>query len=254
MKFFLRIALTTSTVFAFPQYSDLIPNGKSVPNPNPQGGIWAGVGHENAAGGGPLNPFGEDFRLNNFVWTEQLCQTDSDGDGRSNGVELGDPDCVWSPGDIPAEPSLSHPGLSDVPRDEPATSSCSNYEEPSTVVEYDVVFSQPTSMDETRTHYICEQTMMPVPSARVLHEIKSSVLLDNSEVLHHMFVFFCFDNPTDGLHVGEGPYACDGGESRCVRVAGWAVGPEESCLPPNIGAELDFTGMENVLGKYKSCA
>lgn len=37
--------------------------------------------------------------------------SDSDGDGRSNGEELGDPDCVWNEGDD-AEiiEGLSHPG------------------------------------------------------------------------------------------------------------------------------------------------
>lgn len=42
------------------------------------------------------NPFGLDFASFNFEWTLDLCQLDSDGDGRSNGVELGDPDCVWN--------------------------------------------------------------------------------------------------------------------------------------------------------------
>ena len=38
---------------------------------------------------------------------------DSDGDGRTNGDELGDPDCVWKEGDTADELliiNLSHPG------------------------------------------------------------------------------------------------------------------------------------------------
>lgn len=31
-------------------------------------------------------------------WTLELCQRDSDGDGQTNGEELGDPDCIWKPG------------------------------------------------------------------------------------------------------------------------------------------------------------
>ena len=89
---------TISTTSAYPTFAEEIPNGYSVPNPGPQGGVWAGVGHENSGGGGPLNPFGEDFKANGFTWTEELCNMDSDGDGRSNGVELGDPDCVWMKG------------------------------------------------------------------------------------------------------------------------------------------------------------
>ena len=34
-------------------------------------------------------------------WTEDLCNKDSDGDGKTNGLELGDPNCVWKRGDTP---------------------------------------------------------------------------------------------------------------------------------------------------------
>ena len=46
------------------------------------------------------------------TWSETLCSMDSDGDGRSNGEELGDPDCVWTEDDeLPSEiEGLSHPG------------------------------------------------------------------------------------------------------------------------------------------------
>lgn len=48
------------------------------------------------------------------AWTRELCQKDSDGDGRTNGEELGDPNCVWRVGDIPTSSTgLSHPGQSD---------------------------------------------------------------------------------------------------------------------------------------------
>ena len=37
---------------------------------------------------------------------------DSDGDGRTNGEELGDPDCTWTPGMAPKySAGLSHPGI-----------------------------------------------------------------------------------------------------------------------------------------------
>ena len=37
---------------------------------------------------------------------------DSDGDGRTNGEELGDPGCVWSPGQSPQHTTnITHPGL-----------------------------------------------------------------------------------------------------------------------------------------------
>lgn len=113
----LSLAVVAPVTLALPQYADYIPNGRSVPNPGPQGGVWAGVGHTNAGGGGELNPFGRDFAAQGHTWTTELCEMDSDGDGRSNGIELGDPYCVWSKADetSPNGPALSHPGFEDDP-------------------------------------------------------------------------------------------------------------------------------------------
>ena len=45
-----------------------------------------------------LSSFGEDLRASGFKWTTELCDLDSDGDGYTNGEELGDPGCVWTQG------------------------------------------------------------------------------------------------------------------------------------------------------------
>lgn len=239
----------------FQRFADEIPNGHRVPNPYPQGGVWGGVGHFKVGGGGQLNPFGEDFRKSGFEWTEELCQTDSDGDGRSNGVELGDPDCEWSKGGPdPSQPSLSHPGIVDEPKEEAVQSSCSDYQEPEEAIQFDIKFAEPAYIDASRTHYVCQQMEMPVPKAAKLHKIKSRVLLDNANILHHVFVFVCWNGYSlnDGNRVGEAPYACDGAESTCTQVGNWAIGPHEECLPPTIGDEFDFTGLENVVVKIEA--
>lgn len=60
-----------------------------------------------------LNHFGESFRLAGLTWTQELCRADSDGDGISNGAELGDPCCIWIqglPSPVDANDILSHPG------------------------------------------------------------------------------------------------------------------------------------------------
>lgn len=62
-------------------------------------------------GGTPRNPFGEDYESTS-AWAK-LCLKDSDGDGATNGVELGDPDCAWRPGDADPEGYLSKPGDAD---------------------------------------------------------------------------------------------------------------------------------------------
>lgn len=45
------------------------------------------------------------------MWTKDLCQKDSDGDGVSNGEELGDPNCEWQRGGTPQRAAKSHPGV-----------------------------------------------------------------------------------------------------------------------------------------------
>ncbi|VDP67653.1 unnamed protein product [Echinostoma caproni] len=50
-------------------------------------------------------------RLNSTNWSE-LCKLDSDGDGLTNGEELGDPECTWTNGMQPNRTTnLSHPGM-----------------------------------------------------------------------------------------------------------------------------------------------
>ena len=57
-----------------------------------------GVGHHTCVGGTfPNNQFGLDFAAAAHQWTRTLCMADSDGDGLTNGEELGDPCCVWTP-------------------------------------------------------------------------------------------------------------------------------------------------------------
>ena len=72
-----------------------------------------------AGGGSPLNPFGLEIATNfltaagpagDVVWGAELAALDSDGDGASNGAELGDPDGTWVAGDANPESEVFHPG------------------------------------------------------------------------------------------------------------------------------------------------
>ena len=77
---------------------------RQVPN-----GIAASCNTCHTAGGGsPLNPFGIEIVTNfltaagppgDVIWGPELAALDSDGDGASNGAELGDPDGAWVIGD-----------------------------------------------------------------------------------------------------------------------------------------------------------
>ena len=57
-----------------------------------------------------LNAFGKDFRNAGFKWTAELAKKDSDGDGVSNGRELGDPFGSWKKGDADPAGSIFNPG------------------------------------------------------------------------------------------------------------------------------------------------
>lgn len=57
-----------------------------------------------------LNPFGTDFEGNLERWNQTLAAMDSDGDGCTNGVELGDVDGDGSP-DVGVEAQSSNPGV-----------------------------------------------------------------------------------------------------------------------------------------------
>ena len=68
-------------------------------------------------GGSPRNPFGLDVEATlintadgTFVAWSDLWNVDSDGDGQSNGMELGDPCGEWSEGAAPRTDEISLPG------------------------------------------------------------------------------------------------------------------------------------------------
>ncbi len=74
--------------------------------------------HVSRFGGGPRNPFGQEVANrvtpngSQFFWGPDLAALDSDGDGVPNGVELGDPDGLWTQSDPdPGDPgAVTNPG------------------------------------------------------------------------------------------------------------------------------------------------
>lgn len=108
MKLALHFCVLSSILFCSkgrPTFVALIPNGDGVTG-------FAALGHINAAGGGTTNSFGEAFSNAGYEWTKELCQVDSDGDGATNGQELGDPCCTWTPSSgSSVSSSPTHPGV-----------------------------------------------------------------------------------------------------------------------------------------------
>ena len=84
--------------------------------------------HIRTSGGGPRTPFGEAVRSivgggsRTQFWSETLAAMDSDGDGFTNGQELGDPD---GDGNAEAGAQVTHPGdvnsFPDIPDPEPVS-------------------------------------------------------------------------------------------------------------------------------------
>jgi hypothetical protein len=90
-------------------YVRYLPNGGNV-----GGGAVPAVGHSDGTGQSrSTNAFGSQFSSNGLTWTRGFCQRDSDGDGLSNGFELGDPCCTWTYGGAAAPlatSDISNPG------------------------------------------------------------------------------------------------------------------------------------------------
>lgn len=106
----LLLSVFVSLSFARPEFRMQIPNGLAADRGG-TGITCAQLGHKKCVSGAPRNPFGLDFKAAGLKWTKSLCKKDSDGDGLTNGEELGDPCCVWRPGKKPARTTvLSHPG------------------------------------------------------------------------------------------------------------------------------------------------
>ncbi|KAG3242623.1 hypothetical protein PI124_g12539 [Phytophthora idaei] len=99
-------AFSAPQASSYSMYAMRVPNGDKVP------GVTA-LGHLDPVLAGPMNEFGMDMIDADFHWTKEFCMKDSDGDGQTNGQELGDPCCEfvfrkslkvrWTEG-------VSHPG------------------------------------------------------------------------------------------------------------------------------------------------
>jgi len=83
MKICVWFALVCNAT-AYRNYYNNMPNGNQI-----QGDIAHINGNYKT-----FTTFGQDYRTAGGTWSA-YCQKDSDGDGATNGVELGDPNCAW---------------------------------------------------------------------------------------------------------------------------------------------------------------
>lgn len=110
------LCLLFSGVSSFHFYARYIPNGDKVSfRDGSREFPWQAIGHSlpNAFPQLQRNDFGRAFARAGYRWTVELCKADSDGDGLTNGEELGDPACTWQYGQPHPETAkrVRHPGV-----------------------------------------------------------------------------------------------------------------------------------------------
>eukprot|EP00029_Vermamoeba_vermiformis_P014686 TRINITY_DN978_c0_g2_i1.p1 TRINITY_DN978_c0_g2~~TRINITY_DN978_c0_g2_i1.p1 ORF type:complete len:649 (-),score=57.62 TRINITY_DN978_c0_g2_i1:58-2004(-) len=224
--------LCLTTVLARPQFRDAIPNGYNVPS-------WAGVGHLMPEGGGPRNQFGLDFAAAGYNWTMELCQLDSDGDGIPNGVELGDPSCVWTPGQTPERTTaITHPGLPDNPNNPGFCTPTNSYADSFTV---DLKVTNLVIPNNTGD-YVCQGVPLDTSdwplgvneSNTYIVKFEPLVDLTNIALVQHIILLEC---TVPYNHSGVCPLP---NYSKCDRVA-YAWGPTDTqfCLPHFVGMPVN---------------
>ncbi|XP_052790274.1 uncharacterized protein LOC128224468 [Mya arenaria] len=126
-KIFFATFLCFGLTYGYSTLRRQIPNGYRVRHPcGPDRGYWEAVGHMGSNYMPEKNAFGADVRKilqdRTLDWSK-VCNLDSDGDGLTNGEELGDPGCKWTTanGITPFGQVKGHPGLC-----EPERSQCTS--------------------------------------------------------------------------------------------------------------------------------
>ncbi|XP_065833068.1 dopamine beta-hydroxylase-like [Oscarella lobularis] len=230
---------SSASTVAYRMFQNKIPSGDQVRHPchhdDELNKPWQGVGHTSSLGGTSLNAFGRRFAAEGYKWTKALCEEDSDGDGRSNGVELNDPLCTWpsnSSNTLSVIVSATHPGYKDPVEQFPynasdestldcvrlrasASQPCQRIQRPD-ARHFDVQFPRRLAVPSTReTSYACYNVRLP--SDGKYDVVGWDPILDNIDVLHHIGLYSCsWPMPETA------PYACEMVSLKCTGlIAGW---------------------------------
>ena len=239
-------AALLSAIHARPTYRLRIPNGARVPCqdnvPGCSSGTCSAVGHNSCKGPdyssqttSILNPFGSDFRAAGFQWTQSLCMKDSDGDGFTNGEELGDPCCDWTPDSFLEHMyAFGHPGFSTDYKDESAPPKCKRTSPVTPAPSFS--FFLENEDERTRQYHIPNYTL---PGKQTIYEdffwsfddaacrdgscflLGLEAIVDKAEMLHHYVLYACSRMPRgSSSSFGQGWGYCS------TWLGGWAPGAD----------------------------
>eukprot|EP00927_Polykrikos_kofoidii_P001831 TRINITY_DN10710_c0_g1_i2.p1 TRINITY_DN10710_c0_g1~~TRINITY_DN10710_c0_g1_i2.p1 ORF type:complete len:400 (+),score=41.19 TRINITY_DN10710_c0_g1_i2:91-1290(+) len=265
------------TACGFPSYRLRVPNGHRVPCPPEAIGCLPGsyiqgqpnstcngIGHATCKGGSlPLNSFGQSMQRAGYQWTKELCEEDSDGDGQSNGEELGDPCCKWTEGTAATkymkEMTPSHPGNASHTQSANYTPPICDAATVPEVVQHMAAFNEGEeqrsivyrvknySIPSVRTTYVDMGFNFDDNDQDIFHIVFATVILDQKKHLHHFVLTGCSQKIPEG-EVGMPRDA--GPHSSCTEPLGgtafWAPGmvmfsqPSDSGVP--IGAGVNIVG------------
>ncbi|OWF47545.1 dopamine beta-hydroxylase-like [Mizuhopecten yessoensis] len=243
-------------IFGFNIFQERIPNGDKVQDPCNRNDIWKGVGHQNKLGGGLTNPFGQAFKNNNFVWDKSFCMLDSDGDGATNGRELGDPLCIWKYGRSPIFEPNGHPGVCEPWSSPFCQKQNANWLKcPTVPVDCEFIRQQgvqnmalrlpDTAVPAQETTNMCVN--LEFPSDRDYHVIADTAFLNNSKVLHHMTLQACSPGVTVTAlaHPLGQVYPCEMLAEPLLcpdLMVGWTPTIGGNCHPLEAGYKIGLTG------------
>jgi dopamine beta-monooxygenase len=205
----------------------------------------------------PLNVFGQALKDNDYKWDMEFCSEDSDGDGFTNGEELGDPCCMWMANGIPSDYTANfaptHPGVK-------ASTPGKSYEPPSCdasdhgmALETAVLNEFNEGEEERSSEFYVDDYEIPAKKttyswfvfnfdddyADMYHAVYAEAIVATPGYLHHYIIRGCSEKFPEEMH---GKFVGDGltsPEASCTQtLGGWAPGRDIISTPPWAGVPL----------------